>query len=74
MLCLSDQLGLFGVTIGFILRVGCLRPGYSIPGLYILIQLVPSGLLDHGLIDYLVIWIRPDCLQRIKCLLDAFNE
>lgn len=74
MLCLSDQLGLFGIAIGFSLWVGCLRPGYSVPGLNILIQLVPSGLLNHGLIDYLVVWVRPDCLQGVKCLLDAFDE
>jgi len=74
MLCLRDQFGLFGITVGFSLRVGCLRPGYRVPGLNILIQLFPSCLLDHGLIDYLVIGIRPDCLQGIKCLLDAFDE
>ena len=74
MLCLSDQLWLFSITIGFSLRVGSLRPGYSVPGLNILIQFVPSGLFDHGLIDYLVVGVRPDCPQGIKCLLDAFYE
>jgi hypothetical protein len=68
------NLALFGITIGFSLRVRCFRSAKSIPSLYILIQLVPSGLLDDGLIEYLVVGIHPDCLQGIKCLLDAFNE
>jgi hypothetical protein len=74
MLCLRDQFGLFGITIGFSLRVGSLLSCDRVPSLNILIQLVPSGLLDHGLIDYLVVGVRPDCLQGIKCLLDAFYE
>ena len=51
-----------------------LRSADSVPGLDILIQLVPSGLLDQGLIGYLVVGVHPDCLEGIKCLLDSFNE
>jgi hypothetical protein len=74
MFCVSRNLGLFGITIGFSLWVRCLRSADSVPALNILIQLVPSGLLGHGLIEHLVVGIRPDCLQGIKGLLDAFNE
>jgi hypothetical protein len=71
---MSRNLALFGITVGFSLRVRCLRSANRVPGLYILIKLVPSGLLDDGLIEYLVVGIHPDCLEGIKCLLDAFNE